>query len=88
MIKKVITVTNTLGVHARPASAIVKTATKFKSDIAFLKDGIVADAKSIMNVMMLAAAKNSRIIIQANGKDEEDAVQAIEDLFRNNFSEE
>ena len=50
-----ITVTNSLGIHARPASLIVQTAMKFKSASTLIKDGASADAKSIMSVMMLAA---------------------------------
>lgn len=88
MKKKEITVTNKLGIHARPASMIVKSATKFSSDIFIIKESMTADAKSIMSVMMLAAAKKSKLIIQADGKDEEDAVEAIADLFRINFNED
>ena len=88
MKKKEITVTNKLGIHARPASMIVKTATEFSSDIHIIKDSITADAKSIMSIMMLAAAKKSTLIIQADGNDEEGAVEAIAKLFRINFNED
>lgn len=88
MIKKEITITNSLGIHARPASMIVKTATGFQSEISLLKDNMTADAKSIMSVMMLAAAHKSKIIIQASGTDEEKAAEAIAELFRINFNEE
>lgn len=88
MIKKEITITNSLGIHARPASMIVKTATGFQSEISLIKDNMTADAKSIMSVMMLAAAHKSNIIIQANGSDEEEAAEAIAELFRINFNEE
>lgn len=88
MIRKEITITNSLGIHARPASMIVKTSTGFQSDISLLKDNMTADAKSIMSVMMLAASSKSKIIIQANGSDEENAAEAVAELFRNNFNEE
>lgn len=88
MMKKEITVTNSLGIHARPASMIVKVAAKFDSDIKLLKDTISADAKSIMDVMMLAAANNSKVTIQATGNDETRAVEAIADLFEKKFNEE
>lgn len=88
MKKKEITVTNKLGIHARPASMIVKAATEFSSDIHIIKDSITADAKSIMSVMMLAAAQKSTLIIQADGNDEEGAVEAIAELFRVNFNED
>lgn len=88
MIKKEITITNSLGIHARPASMIVKTATGFQSEISLTKDSITTNAKSIMSVMMLAAAHKSKIIISANGSDEEGAVEAIAELFKINFNEE
>ncbi|MFP4416912.1 MAG: HPr family phosphocarrier protein [Chitinivibrionales bacterium] len=88
MIEKEITVTNSLGIHARPASMIVQTATKYRSVISLEKDGISADAKSIMSVMMLAAAHNAKVTIKADGEDEQDALQAVEQLFLKKFNEE
>ena len=88
MTKKEITITNSLGIHARPASMIVKTATGFQSEISLIKDNMTADAKSIMSVMMLAAGHKSKIIIQASGPDEEEAAEAIAELFKINFNEE
>jgi phosphocarrier protein HPr len=88
MIKKEVTVTNLLGIHARPASMIVKVATQFKSDINLIKDDVNSDAKSIMGVMMLAAAKDSTVGITAEGPDEQLAVEAIIELFENKFNED
>jgi len=88
MKERQITVVNTLGIHARPASLIVQTAIKFKSKILLIKDGASADAKSIMSVMMLAAAYNSTVTVRASGDDEEDAIKAIAALFENKFNEE
>ncbi len=88
MIKKEVTVTNILGIHARPASMIVKVATQFKSDINLIKDDVNSDAKSIMGVMMLAAAKDSTVGITAVGPDEQLAVEAIIALFENKFNED
>jgi phosphocarrier protein HPr len=88
MIERQIKVINTLGIHARPASMIVQTAVKFKANIWLIKDGANADAKSIMSVMMLAAAVNSIVTIRATGNDEEDAVTAIASLFEQKFKEE
>jgi phosphocarrier protein len=88
MIERRITVINTLGIHARPASLIVQTAMKFKSNIVLIKDGASADAKSIMSVMMLAAAFNSQVIIHATGEDESEAINAIAGLFEKKFNEE
>jgi phosphocarrier protein len=88
MVQKELTVINTLGIHARPASQIVQAAMKFTSSITIEKDGTAADAKSIMSVMMLAAAHNSRVLIKAKGSDEEDAMTAIIELFAKKFNEE
>ena len=88
MIERQIKVINTLGIHARPASMIVQTAIKFKSSICIIKDGANADAKSIMSVMMLAAAFNSTVTIRASGSDESEAVNAITALFDQKFKEE
>lgn len=88
MTERQIKVINTLGIHARPASMIVQTAVKFKSNIWIIKDGANADAKSIMSVMMLAAAYNSTVTIRASGSDENDAVNAIASLFEQKFKEE
>jgi phosphocarrier protein len=67
---------------------IVQTAIKYKANIWLIKDGANADAKSIMSVMMLAAACNSTVTIRATGNDEEDAVTAIASLFELKFKEE
>lgn len=88
MVERRIIVSNTLGIHARPASLIVQTAMKFKSDITLTKDGASADAKSIMSVMILAAAYNSEVIINASGEDENEAADAIATLFEQKFYEE
>jgi len=83
-----IVVSNSLGIHARPAALIVKTAMKFNSAVYLIKDGTKADAKSIMSIMILAAAKDTPITIQASGGDEEQAVHAIAELFEKRFNEE
>ena len=88
MIEKEITVSNQLGIHARPASLIVQTASRFKASLSIVKDGVPADAKSIMSVMMLAAAFNSKVILRSDGPDEKDALAAIEEVFAKKFNEE
>lgn len=88
MVERQITVSNSLGIHARPASLIVQLASKFNATISLVKDGAVADAKSIMNVMMLAAAHNSTITLRASGPDEQVALAALCELFANKFNEE
>jgi phosphocarrier protein len=88
MIKRDIIIANSLGIHARPASLIVQTAKGFKSAITIEKDGAEADAKSIMSLMMLAAARNAHIILRARGEDEEQAVDALTKLFESKFNEQ
>jgi phosphocarrier protein len=88
MVQQEIEVSNVLGIHARPAALIVQLSNKFASDIWLEKDGAKADAKSIMSVMMLAAAYQSKILVCAKGKEEDQAVDAIVSLFKSNFNEE
>jgi phosphocarrier protein HPr len=88
MTEREVEVINTLGIHARPSSMIVKTAQKFLATIVISKSGADADAKSIMSVMMLAATCGSKVTIRASGDDEEDAVDAIAALFSRKFDEE
>jgi len=88
MIKKDVTVINKQGLHARPAGAIVRAASAFKSRVELFKDGAAADAKSIMSLMMLAAASGAVITVSADGEDEAAAVEAIVALFEGKFNEE
>jgi phosphocarrier protein HPr len=74
-------ITNSLGLHARPASLFVKTAAQFESDIRIEKDGVEVNGKSIMGVMMLAAEQGSTVIIKADGKDEKEAIEALMQLI-------
>ena len=87
MIEQEIIVTNSLGIHARPASMVVQTAGKFKASITVEKDGTIADAKSIMSIMMLAAAFESRLRLRADGPDEQAAIEAMVKLFESKFNE-
>ena len=81
------TVTNKLGIHARPAAQFVKTASKFSCDIQVEKDDEQADGKSIMGLMMLAAGNGSVLIVTAEGDDAEEALDAIGALVERNFEE-
>ena len=82
-----IEIINKLGLHARAASKLVATASRFESKIEINKGGQMADAKSIMSVLMLAASKGMMLDIQANGADEKDALKAICELINNRFDE-
>jgi len=85
MVTKELTVINDSGIHARPAALIVETATKFKSNVIFIKDGMRANAKSIMNIMLLAAEPGAVIRVETEGSDESAALEAIEALFLSHF---
>ncbi|MEC8942611.1 MAG: HPr family phosphocarrier protein [Verrucomicrobiota bacterium] len=84
---KELTISNKLGIHARPAAQFVKTASKFEADIRVEKDGEEVNGKSIMGLMMLAAGHGSVVNVVAEGTDAEDALRALEDLVVRNFEE-
>ncbi len=88
LVERKIEVINKLGLHARPAAMLVQKASKFKSEIKLQKEDVEANAKSILSVMMLAAEVGSFLIIKAEGEDEEQAVEAIANLFEEKFGEE
>lgn len=88
MKRKNIEVKNKFGLHARPASLLVKLAGTFKSEIQLAKDDTEVNAKSILGVMMLAAGPGHTITIIAVGPDEEEAVNAISELIDNRFGED
>jgi phosphocarrier protein len=79
---------NRLGIHARPAGKLAKTANDFESTIRVMKDGLEVNGKSIMGIMMLAAAEGSVIQVEAEGPDEKEALRALGDLIDNRFDEE
>ena len=87
MKKKELLIENKLGLHARAAAQIVKCASEFVSKITLVKEGLEVDGKSIMGIMMLAAAKGSTIMLHVNGEDEDRAVDGMVNLFKNKFGE-
>lgn len=87
MIKKELLIENRLGLHARAAAQIVKSASAFAAKITLSKDGLEVDGKSIMGIMMLAAAKGSSILLQVEGPDENGALAELERLFQDKFGE-
>jgi phosphocarrier protein len=88
MIRKEVTVLNTIGLHARPASKIVQIAAASKASLWIEKDGERVNGKSILGVMMLAAEKGSKMILEANGEGEEELILHLVDLFQNKFYED
>jgi phosphocarrier protein len=87
MTEEKVMVKNRAGIHARPAAIISKTAQKFQSSIYITRDETKINAKSIMNIITLAAAYKTELVISAEGEDEKEAVRAIADLFHNRFEE-
>jgi phosphocarrier protein HPr len=88
MVSQDVRIINRLGLHARPAAQLVKTASKFQSEIYFKKGTLQVNGKSIMGVMMLAAEKGATITIIVEGKDEKHALAAIVKVFESKFGEE
>jgi phosphocarrier protein HPr len=86
-IEKEMTVRNKMGLHARPAALIVQTANKFPCDVTLLKDGQNVNGKSIMGVLMLAAAQGTTVTVRAEGEDAQKCAEAIADLFAKGFNE-
>ena len=82
------TIKNRLGLHARAAALLVKTANRFTSEVTLEKDGIEVDGKSIMGILMLAASKGSKITLKVNGKDSAQAIQVLGRLIEDKFGEE
>jgi phosphocarrier protein len=82
------TIKNKLGLHARAAALLVKTANRFVSNVSLEKDGLEVNGKSIMGILMLAATKGTRITLKAEGKDAEQAIETLGKLFENKFGEE
>lgn len=80
-------IVNRLGLHARAAAVLVQTAQKFRSEVHIEKDGLSVNGKSIMGILMLAAAKGTKIDVRAEGEDAAEAMRAIADLVRGGFGE-
>ena len=87
MMKKELLIENKLGLHARAAAQIVKSASSYASKITLMKDGLEVDGKSIMGIMMLAAAKGSSVLLDVRGEDEGQALAGLEQLFKDKFGE-
>lgn len=87
MKKKDLLIENRLGLHARAAAQIVKTASGFRSKILLCKDGMEVDGKSIMGIMMMAAARGTTVLVTTDGDDEDQALAGMEKLFREKFGE-
>ncbi|MGE5160330.1 MAG: HPr family phosphocarrier protein [Betaproteobacteria bacterium] len=87
MISREFRISNRLGLHARPSAQLTQVAGKFASEIYIAKSGRRVNAKSIMGVMMLAAGPGSTVTVDAEGPDEEQAMEAIGALIASRFGE-
>ncbi|MFP5409809.1 MAG: HPr family phosphocarrier protein [Gammaproteobacteria bacterium] len=83
-----IEIVNKLGLHARPSARLTQLASTFKSSVHLSRNGRRVNAKSIMGVMMLAAAKGSTITLETEGEDEVAAMDALAGLIESGFGEE
>jgi phosphocarrier protein HPr len=86
-IVKKIEIKNKLGLHARAAATLVQTVNKYSAEVKISKDGVAVDGRSIMGLLTLGAAKDSKIHVEAKGKDADEVVRAIERLVDKKFHE-
>ncbi|MBK9516039.1 MAG: HPr family phosphocarrier protein [Anaeromyxobacter sp.] len=86
-LQKTFTIVNPLGLHARPAAQLVQAANRHKSEVLFAKDGAEVNAKSIMGVLTLAAARGSQLTVTVEGEDAETALAAIGKMIETGFGE-
>jgi phosphocarrier protein len=88
MIEQEVTVRNRAGIHTRPASMIVRTASQFDADVYIQKDDYEINGKSVIGVMTLAAEQGATLTLIFDGEDESEAADAIVELFEDGFGEE
>ena len=86
-IAKKLEIKNKLGLHARAAALLVQTVNRFAAEVKISKGDQLVNARSIIGVLTLGAAKGSKVRVEARGKDAEDSMRAIEEIFKNNFHE-
>ncbi len=82
-----VVLTNKMGLHARPSTQIATTAGRFAADVTIAKDGLVVDAKSVLELLMLAAECGSELVVTASGDDADAAVKALVGLVEGRFGE-
>lgn len=88
MLEQEFSIVNKLGLHARASALLVKTAIRFTSDIKIIREDVEVNGKSIMGIMMLAAAKGSIIRLKVRGDDEAEAMSTLGELIKNGFGED
>ena len=88
MTRRDVLIRNRLGLHARAAARFVQLASRFRSRITLTRDSRTMDGKSILGILLLAAARGSTLVVAAEGADEADAVEALAALVESGFGEE
>jgi phosphocarrier protein HPr len=88
MVSRTVTVVNRLGMHARAAAKFVHLAAKYQARVQVAREARVMDGKSIMGILLLAAARGTAITISADGADERDAIEALAALVASGFGED
>jgi len=86
VVEKKVVITNPQGLHARPADLLARLAMKFDSKIEVIRDDHRVDAKSILHMLTLGAEQGTELILQAQGSDAEEAIEAITRLVRSDFA--
>jgi len=81
MTEQTIKITNSTGLHARPAAQFVKVASQFQSSVELIKDEIVVNGKSILGVLSLAAERGSTLVLRITGEDEQKAAESLYKLL-------
>ncbi len=82
-----VVLTNKMGLHARPSTQIATTASRYQADVKIIKDGMDVDAKSVLELLMLAAECGSELTVSAQGDDAAAAAEAVANLVRTRFGE-
>ncbi len=88
MIQRELTITNSLGLHARPSAQLTQTAGQFQAEVWITKGNRRVNAKSIMGVLMLAAGQGTVLVVEAQGPDAEQALAAVGALIESGFGED
>jgi phosphotransferase system HPr (HPr) family protein len=87
-VKRVVVVPNKQGMHARPAEMFVRRAQQFQSKVVIVRDDFRVEAKSIMNLLMLGAAQGTKLTLEAEGDDAQEALDALAEVVEKGFLEE
>jgi phosphocarrier protein HPr len=88
MVSRTVTITNALGMHARAAARFVHAAARYESQVRVARDERVMDGKSIMGILLLAAARGTQLTISADGRDEAEALETLCALVTSGLGEE